>query len=379
MEECILKNIDKANQKMIDIQNSISAAIEKGDSDAMASGFMNLAKEIENKILTEAKEAVNDNLLDREVMNKRGLNALTAEETKYYNEVIEGNGFAGTEKLLPATVFERVFEELKANHPLLSKIQFTNTTGITEWISRNNDVESAVWGPLTSAITKKLEGSFKKEKTELFKLSAFVPVAKAMLDLGPAWLDKFVREILSESMAIALEKAIVAGTGKDQPIGMIKNLEGAVKNGVYPDKAKVVLPDFKPKTLGAKIMSPLTKDGKRTVNKVLIVVNPLDYWEKIFALTTMLSQSGTYVYGVMPIPADIIQSTAVAKGTMIAGMAKDYFMGVGSTRKVEYSDQYRFLEDERVYLTKQNANGKPKDNKSFLVFDISNLGEEAAE
>lgn len=194
-----------------------------------------------------------------------------------------------------------------------------------------------------------------------------------MLDLGPEWLDRFVREILFESMAIALELAIVAGTGKDQPIGMIKNLNGAVVEGVYPDKVAVELDDLKPETLGLKVMAPLTKNGKRAVPMVLMVVNPLDYWSKIFPATTFLSATGTYVHGVLPIPAKIVQSVAVTQGTMIAGMAKDYFMGVGSTQKIDFSDHYKFLEDERTYIAKQYANGKPIDNDAFLVFDISGM------
>ncbi|TKH95739.1 phage major capsid protein, partial [Bacillus cereus] len=59
-------------------------------------------------------------------------------------------------------------------------------------------------------------------------------------------------------------------------------------------------------------------------------------------------------------------------------MAKDYFLGVGSTQKIEFSDEVKFIEDERVYIGKQYANGRPKDNKSFLVFDISKLGEKAS-
>ena len=58
---------------------------------------------------------------------------------------------------------------------------------------------------------------------------------------------------------------------------------------------------------------------------------------------------------------------------MIVGVAKAYFMAIGSTQEIEYSDHYKFLEDERTYLTKQYANGKPKDNDSFNVFDITNL------
>ena len=42
-------------------------------------------------------------------------------------------------------------------------------------------------------------------------------------------------------------------------------------------------------------------------------------------------------------------------------------------RKIEYSDEVNFLEDERVYLVKLYGNGRPLDNTSFLYLDISNL------
>ena len=356
-----------------ELQAQMKAAIESGDREAFAKVQIEMAKGIEARILAEAKQAFGEDFSDQAVMTNRGLNPLTKAELTYYNEVIGTAGFAGTETLMPATIFERVFEDLKANHALLAEINFQNTTATSEFISRNNDVVAAWWGALTGAITKKLEMAFKKETTNLYKLSAYVPVCKAMLDLGPQWIDRFVREILSESLAIALELAIVAGTGKEQPIGMIKNLAGAVVDGVYPDKAGTALNDLQPATLGASIMAPLTKGGKRSVPSVLLIVNPLDYWAKIFPNTTVLSAAGTYVYGVLPIPAKIVQSVAVTQGTMIAGMAKDYFMGVGSTQKIEFSDHYKFLEDERTYIAKQYANGKPMDNDSFLVFNISSM------
>lgn len=360
------------NQMKVDMKN----AIESGDSEKFASVQVEFAKAIEARILNEAKMAMNDSLNDQHVLAQRGLAPLTHAENQYYNEVITSGGFTGAEKLMPSTIFERVFDELKANHELLNEIAFVNTTGITEWITRNNDVEAAWWGTLVEEIKKKLEVAFKKESTSLYKLSAFVPVAKAMLDLGPQWLDKFVREILFESMSIALELAIVAGTGKEQPIGMTKNLSAPVDPVTgYADKVAVELDGLDPKTLGTKVMAPLTKNGKRAVPKVLMVVNPLDYWSKIFPATTFLSATGTYVHGVLPIPAKVIQSVAVPQGKLIAGMGKDYFLGVGSTQKIEFSDHYKFLEDERTYIAKQYANGKPKDNDSFLVFDISNLTE----
>jgi len=368
-----MKNKDLEKRDELEIKSNMKEAIESGDSDAFVEAQAALAKRIEKRVLQEAKDARNEDYLDKEVMAKRGLNPLTVEEKEFYNEVIDGEGFAGTEKLMPATVFDRVFDELRKKHPLLSEIDFKNTSGVTEWITRNGTVEAAWWGALTDEITKKLSAAFKKEDTDLYKLSAYMPVAKAMLDLGPEWLDRFVREVLYESVALALEMAIVDGTGDGEPIGMNRNLEGAVVEGVYPKKTAQSLTDLDPGTLGRKIMAPLTKEGERAVPEALLLINPLDYWERIFAKTTFLTADKSYVYGVLPIPAKIIQSVAVDKGEMIAGVAKDYFMGIGSSQKIDYSDHYKFLEDERTYITKQYANGKPIDNESFLLFNISNM------
>ena len=55
----------------------------------------------------------------------------------------------------------------------------------------------------------------------LVKLTAFLPVGKAMLDLGPVWLDRYVRAVLADAAALGLEEGLINGTGKDMPIGMV--------------------------------------------------------------------------------------------------------------------------------------------------------------
>ena len=57
------------------------------------------------------------------------------------------------------------------------------------------------------------------------------------------------------------------------------------------------------------------------------------------------------------------------------GLAKKYFMGIGAGRsgRIEYSDEYQFLEDNRVYITKLFGMGKPKDNNAFQYLDITDL------
>ncbi|MBJ8093153.1 phage major capsid protein [Bacillus cereus] len=368
-----IKNLDREAQKQNEMKEKLLNAMNSGDEEEAAAAMVDFANSIQQNIINEARQAVNEDLSDQQVMTSRGLQVLTKEEQSYYNEVIANKGFAGTETLVPATVFERVFEYLRANHALLNHIQFVNTTGVTQWVVKKGYVQSAWWGKLCEEIKELLDNGFEVIPTNLYKLSAYVPICNAMLDLGPIWLDRYVREILAESMAIALEEAIVKGTGKDQPIGMMKDLKAAVTAGVYSDKTAIPLTDLTPTSLGKEVMAPLTNGGRRAVSNALMIVNPLDYWEKIFPATTFLTQNGAYVSGVLPIPATVVQSLAVPKGKMVAGIANDYFMGVGSTQKMESSKEYRFLEDETVYLSKQYANGRPKDNDSFLVFDISAL------
>ena len=309
-------------------------------------------------------------------MTSRGAKLLTSEEITYYNKLAEkmktNQSISDIDVAMPITTIDRIFEDLETEHPLLSLINFQNVTGMVEVIVRTGDVTPAWWGKLTDEIKKELESGFDKKPVNLYKLSAFLPICKAHLDLGPVWLDTFIRRFIVEALSLGLEGGIVTGTGKDQPVGMNRDIEGAVVEGVYPEKEAVKIKDLKPATMGA-LAAELTNKGKRKVTKLLMVVNPVDYLTKIFPATTVLNANGTYVNNVLPFPTDVIQCAEIEPGKAIVGLASKYFMGLGSTKKIEDSDEYRFIEDERVYIGKLYGNGFPVDNNSFLNVDISEI------
>ena len=159
---------------------------------------------------------------------------------------------------------------------------------------------------------------------------------------------------------------------------MDRDLEAAITPGQpVPRKTAITIKDFEPKTLG-KIIAKLTNKGKRIVSKVILVVNPVDYWEKVWAITTTKNALGQYIANQFPFPVDIIQEPSVEIGEAVIGLAEKYDLSVGMAQKVEYSDEFRFLDDERVYKTKLYANGKAVDNNSFFLLDISGVTTEAA-
>lgn len=368
-----MKNLDLSLTNE-ELKTKMQEAVESGDNEKQVEALTELMQYIAQETTMEVTKTMRQTNNDNMIMTSRGAKLLTSEEIKYYNKLSEAmktnQSISDIDVVMPTTVIDRIFEDLEAQHPLLSKINFQNVTGMVEIIVRTGDVTPAWWGKLTDEIKKELESGFEKKPVNLYKLSAFLPICKAHLDLGPAWLDSFIRRFIVEALSLGLEAGIATGTGKDQPIGMNRDLEGAVKEGVYPEKAAIAIKDLSPATMGA-LAAELTNEGKRAVTKLLMVVNPIDYLTKIFPATTVLNANGTYVNNVLPFPTDVVQCAEVATGKAIVGLASKYFMGLGSTKKIENSDEYHFLEDERVYIGKLYGNGFPVDNNSFLNVDIS--------
>ncbi len=379
-----MRNKDVLAMEKAKILQKMNEAIAENDQDKFAEAFEELSVNIQENILAEVD--IIRQQADSAVLAARGIRQLTSEEKNYYEKVIAAmrssnpkQALSDLDVVMPKTTIDMVFEDLQTEHPLLDAINFMNTSGLIEMIMNTNGSELATWDTLCAKIITELTSGFKKVNMGLDKLSAFLPVCKAMLDLGPAWLDRYVRDILQEALYNGLEKGIIAGTGKNQPIGMMKQVgEGVtVTDGVYPDKDAIKVTSLDPVSYGALLakMAKTQKGNARKVENVILVVNPSDYFTKIMPGTTLMTPQGTYVNNVLPYPTTVIQSTQVPEGKAVIGLGKRYFMGIGTAKsgKIEYSDEYHFLEDERIYLVKLYGHGEPLDNNAFLTLDITEL------
>ncbi|MFR9308892.1 phage major capsid protein [Hydrogeniiclostridium mannosilyticum] len=371
-----------------EIRGLLQKAIRENDTEGFYRAFDQIIECINQDIQQRYDAQVNDlkQEMDSRALAQRGVRQLTNKERDYYQKVAEcmrskdpKQALANADLVMPKTIMNAVFDELQTRHELLSLIEFIPTTGLTEMIMNTNGYQEAVWGKLCDDIVKELVSGFETIDMTLLKLSAFIPVCKAMLDLGPEWLDDYVRQVLYEALANGLEAGVVAGDGNEKPIGMNRQVGKGVTvtGGVYPEKAKISVTDLQPGTIG-NLLSLIAVDpnGKpRTLRDVVMIVNPQDYFQKVMPATTLMAPDGTYRNDVMPYPMRIVQSMALDRGEAILGIAYKYFAGVGMGKegRIEYDDSYHFLEDERMYLIKLYANGFPMDNNAFLFLDISAL------
>ena len=377
-----LSNMDKTK-----LQESMIAALHEQNENKYVESMTALFEVLQKETLEKAQELAG--VKDTEILQARGVRVLTSQEKKYFEKLGEAmraenpkQALTNPELVMPETVVNAVFDDLQTEHPLLSRISFTNTQGAIKFLMSNNDYQKAVWGKLCAEITEEIESSFKDIDMTLMKLSAFIPVCEAMLDLGPAWLDSYVRQCLYEALANGLEDGIINNLNTTTgPVGMIADMttgSGGVGAATFTAKTATPITDLKPATIGAQL-AKLAKDeaGKyRAIRNVILIVNPVDYLTKVFPATTVMTGNGTYVNNVLPYPMSVIQSAAVASGKAVLGLGYKYFMGLGMSNRagrIEYSDEFKWLEDERVYKIKLYANGMPMDNNAFQYLDISGL------
>lgn len=323
------------------------------------------------------------------ILAQRGYRQLTAQEKKFYENLavaaksknykqeltslIEGEA-------MPTTVMEDVYKDLIEEHPLLNRISFTNVMYLTRLILNDHTVQKAEWGQINSEITKKIDSSFRVLELIQCKLTAFALIPKDMLDLGPVYLDNYVRTILKEALATALEGAIISGTGKDMPIGLDRDIHEGVSvssSDGYPQKTAVKITSFMPAEYGAVLakLAKTEKDRMRTFDEVTLICNQQDYLLKVMPATTVLNSNGTYTQNVFPFPTEVIRSNELKTGTAILCLPDEYFMGIGASREgnIEFSDEFKFLEDLRTLKIKMYAMGRAFDNTVAILLDISEL------
>lgn len=373
-----------------------SSAMQEGSEQKMIACLESYSENVCAAMLQEAQSLSVAQRNDAAVLSARGVRQLTNEETAYYKALtaamrtdVSGvkNALTDISVTMPETIIDQVMQDVKSNFDLLDAIDFVNSSYMTSWIYNKQGVQTAKWGAIGSAVTKELSGAFGKISVTTCKLTAFMAVSQDYLDLGAAWLDRYVRAILTEAAGTAMEAAIVDGAGNadsaDCPVGMTRDLDKGNTDGstgltTYPQKTATKVTSLDPATYGA-ILAKLSKTPtgrNRKVSGVILVCNPEDYFTKIMPATTYMTPSGGYVSNVLPFPTRVIQSEGCPKGKAVVGLGKQYIgmLGAGSKKGVvTYDDSVQFLEDNRVYKIRLLGNGRPKDNKSFEVLDISAL------
>lgn len=360
-------------------QTKLSAVLanpESTESD-QTSAYQNYFEVLQSEIAKSISSQVNDEMLDRSILQQRGQNVLTSEETKFFTAVANSGGFSD-DAILPVTTQERVFDDLVQEHPLLAEIGLENLGAVTRYIDAD-PTKAYAWGDLFGGIAGQVASAFSESTVGQLKLTSFAAIPNDIQELGPVWIERFVRTLLAESYSFGLEFGFVKGGGPvaKQPIGLTKNVDPV--NGAVTNKTSSGTLTFAPSQYGEvvagelyNVVKALSVDAEdksiKVNNKVVMVVNPVDEIA-VQMRNTIQTANGQWVTA-LPYNIKLVPSEEVAVGKALFFVKGRYRARLSGGIKVKKFDQTLAIEDSTLYTLKQFANGEPKDNKAALLYDL---------
>jgi Phage capsid family len=361
-------------------KNNLTAALANTEATQaeQTEAFQNYFEALQNEVVSAVRSQVNDEMLDRSILQQRGQNVLTSEEMKFFKAAVLDGGFKD-ESILPVTTQERVFEDLVTEHPLLEAIGLQDLGAVTRFIT-SDPTKAFAWGKLFGDIKGQINAAFDEETITSLKLTAFAAIPNDMLELGPVWIERYVRTLLVESYSVGLEFGFVNGGGAaaEQPVGLMKDVN--TSTGAVTDKVSSGTLTFEPSDKGVIVAGELYEvikalsvdsDGKsiKVLNKVVMVVNPIDAIG-VQARNTIQTANGQWVMA-LPYNIQVVESEEVPVGKAVFFVKGRYLAAIAGGYKLKKFDQTLAIEDATLYTIKQFANGKPKDNKAALVYDLA--------
>lgn len=365
------ETFNEAKQKFTAVLNNPDAT-EKEQSEALS----NYMEALRNDVADSVRKQVNDEMMDRSVLQSRGQNVLTSAETKFFNAVVQEGGFTD-DSILPETTQERIFEDLVKEHPLLNAIGLQDLGAVTRFIYADG-TKAFAWKELFEGISGQVNAAFRSEKIGQLKLTAFAVIPNDMLELGPVWIERYVRTLLVESYSTGLEYGFVNGRGaaQDEPVGLMKDV---ADNGAVTDKASSGTLTFKPSERGEivagelyNVVNALSTNAKgqqrKVAGKIVMVVNPMDAIAVQFR-NTIQTVNGQWVTS-LPYNIQVVESEEIPSKKALFFVKGEYLAVIAGGYKLKKFDQTLAMDDATLYTIKQFANGKPKDNKAALVYDL---------
>ena len=222
-----------------------------------------------------------------------------------------------------------------------------------------------------------------------YKVGAFIPVCNALLEDSDVNLVGEVLFALGRGIAIAVDKAILYGTGTKMPLGIVTRLAQTAAPETYPSTARTWV------DLHATNIQKITaanSTGIALFQNILKIFGAASskygtegkFWAmnekthmKLVAEAMNFNAAGAVVAGVnstMPvIGGDIVDLDFVPDDNLVAGYGEDYLMAERAGVKLASSEHFLFTADKTVFKGTARYDGQPVIAEGFVVIGINNV------
>ena len=336
-------------------------------------------------------------------MNKRAFDAFSMEERRSMVERSDVQEFlaqlrsmkgqsravTGAELTIPVVFLELIAENMYRYSKLLNRVRVRNVSGETRQTIAGT-VPEAVWTEMCAALNE-LDFAFNQITLDGYKVAGYVAVCNSILEDNDINLASWIVEMISESIGLAMDKAILYGKGaaSKMPLGIVTRLAQQAKPADYPANAPEWV-DLHTTNIqqiggadstGAEFWSDLMIATGNTFTKYsrgeqFWAMNSKTYAtlkSKVIAFTAT-GDIVANIFGTLPIiNGDIVILEFMPDGDIVGGYGDLYLLAMRAGMTIESSREVQFIQDNTVFRGKQRADGQPIIPGAFVAININNV------
>lgn len=300
----------------------------------------------------------------------------------------QSRAITGAELTIPVVFLDLISENMFRYSKLLNRVRVRNVSGEARQTIAGT-VPEAVWTEMCGAINE-LSFTFNQVTLDGYKVAGYVSFCNSLLEDNDINLASWVVEMTSESIGLAMDKAILYGKGaaSKMPLGIVTRLAQDTKPADYPANAPewVDLSDSNilqiggASVTGAEFWSALMTATGATYTRynrgnMFWAMNSKTYATLKSKLITFTATGDIVanLFGSLPIvTGDIDVLEFIPDGDIIGGYGDLYLLAMRSGMTIESSTHVQFIQDNTVFRGKQRADGMPIIPGAFVAININN-------
>lgn len=297
----------------------------------------------------------------------------------------EKRAISGGELLIPEIMLPMIREQVERDSKLIKYVNLQHVGG-TARETIMGTIPEAVWTEMCANLNE-LALSFADVEVDGYKVGGYIPVCNALLEDNDVNLVSQIIFALARAIAIALDKAILYGTGTKMPMGIVTRLAQTAKPAGYPTTARAwedlhssnIKSITAANSTGIKLFQGLMDlfggaKKKYSAGGKFWAMNEKTH-AKLMAEALSFNAAGAIVTGIgdtMPvIGGDIVELDFIPDNVIIAGYGELYLLAERSGVQLASSEHFLFTADKTVYKGTARYDGTPVIPEGFVAIGIA--------
>ena len=332
-------------------------------------------KETEEKI-ERSKNLGGEQRMGAKKLTTRGqiIERLNREEVRSFysslKQAIEKRSITGLDLTIPQILLETITEDLGRYSVFYSLVRVARLTGTGRAIVAGEAPE-AVWTEMIGKINE-LSNLFSDIEVDGYKVGGFIPLHNSLIEDSMINLAAHVEELLKESIAIALDKAILYGTGTKMPLGIIPAL-----NANAGLKATNIITLTTTNTKFDKIIETMKniKRGRRGRGPITVAMNEATWLGTIVPMSLATNSNGGFVtvsnQAFPGVGYKVVFCEEIPDNNVLVGDFSKYLLAERADVKSASSTEFLFTEDKTVFKATARYDGKPVRQEAYVLIGLN--------